>query len=264
MRESARKGPRLRWPECARDCGGAMATSCWRCRGVIHAFVVLALVALAVTAPNDPAHAAQRRFAVTVNTPANEAAFGDHLTFAGKVHPLAGGQSVRLQRRAPNGWRTLATRTLAADSTFTVNLAMQWPGSERFRIVKPKKGSTQRGVSPTRAVQVGDPAWRDVSAGGTDSCGVRGTGTLYCWGEAFDSIDGSHFFKRPRQVGMATTWTDVEVGIDHACARRTDGSLWCWGTNADHQLGGASTSLSLAPVRVGTATNWSSVAPLLS
>lgn len=55
------------------------------------------------------------------------------------------------------------------------------------------------------------------------------------------------------------------AGFNHSCAIAIDGSLWCWGTNLFGQLGvgdltACTTDPCDSPVRVGTDTDWVSVA----
>lgn len=52
----------------------------------------------------------------------------------------------------------------------------------------------------------------------------------------------------------------LSAGGSHTCAILTDGSLWCWGANDYGQLGLGDKTNRSSPVRVGTATNWRSVA----
>jgi alpha-tubulin suppressor-like RCC1 family protein len=64
---------------------------------------------------------------------------------------------------------------------------------------------------------------------------------------------------------IATGWRQVSVGYDHVLAVKTDGTLWSWGTssfsgNEFGQLGTGNTTNTLAPVRVGTDSDWASVA----
>lgn len=64
---------------------------------------------------------------------------------------------------------------------------------------------------------------------------------------------------------VATGWRQVSVGRDHVLAVKTDGSLWSWGTssfsgNEFGQLGTGGTTNTLAPTRVGSDTDWASVA----
>ncbi len=51
----------------------------------------------------------------------------------------------------------------------------------------------------------------------------------------------------------------MSAGLTHTCATRTDGTAWCWGANTQGELGDGTTTQRLVTVRVGTATNWTSI-----
>ncbi|MBO2012489.1 T9SS type A sorting domain-containing protein [Hymenobacter negativus] len=63
-------------------------------------------------------------------------------------------------------------------------------------------------------------------------------------------------------VGPALFWRvqPLAAGYSHTVSVRADGTLWAWGDNTAGQLGDGSASQRLSPVRVGTATSWTSVA----
>ena len=65
------------------------------------------------------------------------------------------------------------------------------------------------------------PAFISVGAGERHTCGVRGDGTVECWGDD--------------EYGQATppdgTFASVSVGYEHACGVRDDGTVECWGSN---------------------------------
>ena len=44
--------------------------------------------------------------------------------------------------------------------------------------------------------------------------------------------------------------TQLAAGFRHTCALRSDGTVWCWGDNTTGQLGDATTTQALTPVRV--------------
>jgi alpha-tubulin suppressor-like RCC1 family protein len=108
--------------------------------------------------------------------------------------------------------------------------------------------------------------WRQVSAGGTHTCGIRTSGRLYCWGsdEHGQLGDGGANTDQsvPTEVaGGVTNWAAVAAGGHHTCARRTGGRLFCWG---DDEYGGLGDGYPFAdqtvPTEVaGGATNWAAV-----
>lgn len=113
--------------------------------------------------------------------------------------------------------------------------------------------------------------YSSVAVGSGYMCVVRDGGTLHCWG-----MDGPHLglgesacpagaCPAPVRVGSDADWRMVVAG-SHTCGIRSDDSLWCWGSNVDGQLGVgdftacAGGGVCSTPTRVGTDTDWSSVA----
>ncbi len=116
------------------------------------------------------------------------------------------------------------------------------------------------------APEVGSSDWRQVSAGGAHTCGIRASGRLYCWGsDNFGQLGNgvtTGLQSTPDEVaGGGTDWASVSAGARHTCARKTTGRLYCWGDDNNDQLGnGAPTGNRVAPEEVaGSATNWASV-----
>lgn len=105
------------------------------------------------------------------------------------------------------------------------------------------------------------PCWARVTAGGTHSCGVRGDGTLWCWGNRAggqlgdgEASGASHV---PVQVVAEdvddapwSDWVSVTAGQSHTCGLRRDRSAWCWGASSDGRLGGNTDSPRARPARV--------------
>ncbi|MFS8067963.1 MAG: RCC1 domain-containing protein, partial [Byssovorax sp.] len=105
--------------------------------------------------------------------------------------------------------------------------------------------------------------WRDVRIGQQTSCGLRGAGSLYCWGgNDFGEAGLGDTARRdvPTRVGDGDDWTVISLDTFHACGVRADGSLHCWGRNIEGQLGLGDADARLAPTRVDMATDWVSVA----
>ncbi|HUS22383.1 MAG TPA: hypothetical protein VMZ66_10265, partial [Aeromicrobium sp.] len=119
-------------------------------------------------------------------------------------------------------------------------------------------GSTTNPVQITSATD-----WKTVSAKGNDTCAIRSTGKLYCWGDdgvgqvGNGSITGD--VTSPAQITSATDWKAVAVGGNHTCAVR--GKLYCWGNDGFGQVGnGSITGNVTSPAQITSATDWTAVA----
>jgi alpha-tubulin suppressor-like RCC1 family protein len=95
------------------------------------------------------------------------------------------------------------------------------------------------------------------------SCGIRTSGTLWCWGSNYFGqlgvgfLDGVREKSLPTRVGTNADWVSVSAGGSHTCGIRAVLRLWCWGRNSAGQLGDGTTTDNF-PVRVAGA--WRSVA----
>jgi alpha-tubulin suppressor-like RCC1 family protein len=99
--------------------------------------------------------------------------------------------------------------------------------------------------------------WFAISAGQYHSCGLRGPGTLWCWGIADErlglgSTSGTPLLE-PKQVGSATNWVSIDAGQADGCGIRANGTLWCWGVE------GPDPTPVPKPEQIGTDKDWSSV-----
>lgn len=143
-------------------------------------------------------------------------------------------------------------------------------------------------VSTSTPVQVGtETDWIYVEAGGSRTCGIRGSsgkGTLWCWGSnrrfshadfaetlwgllglgaTYDTTDAVN---APTQVGTGADWVQVGMANHHSCGIRDDGTdrtLYCWGADALGALGDGSsgdTDVSNEPIQeAGGYTDWAYV-----
>jgi prepilin-type N-terminal cleavage/methylation domain-containing protein len=98
--------------------------------------------------------------------------------------------------------------------------------------------------------------WKMIFKGYRGTCGIRGTGVAYCWGNDDNGQIGTgvNTAGSNTPVAINTPHTDFVTirtnGVNYACAVRANGDLYCWGQNGFGQFGNASTS-------------WSIVAPTL-
>lgn len=121
-------------------------------------------------------------------------------------------------------------------------------------------GSQGRDKSRDVPTQVGeDSDWTALRGGYETTCGIRGGGTAWCWGDNSSGQlgDGTTITRTvPTHVGASARWSDVQPGGSHACGVHLDGTAWCWGSNGHGQLGDGSKAAHRSPTRVGSARNW--------
>lgn len=132
-------------------------------------------------------------------------------------------------------------------------------GSDSLGQIGDGAGAVSQHV-PKQVPTAGAQDWTQVSIARDTVCGLRGAGTLWCWGrngdgQAATGAAGGNVAS-PTQVGAAT-YKAVSAGAFHACAVDTAGALWCWGRNTSGELGlGHSMSPVPSPTQVGSDTDW--------
>ena len=79
--------------------------------------------------------------------------------------------------------------------------------------------------TPTLAKPLPEAEFISVSAGEDHTCGVKGDGTVVCWGDNdYDQADPP-----------AGKFTSVSSGEYYSCGVKTDGYVVCWGANWNDQ-----------------------------
>jgi alpha-tubulin suppressor-like RCC1 family protein len=129
-------------------------------------------------------------------------------------------------------------------------------------------GSGQLGNGSTTAIQntavavtatsTGMPL-AQITAGTSFACAVDVTGAAWCWGLGTPGDQLGNNLNASSSTPVAVTATGVLAGVTlfqissgqlATCAQDTTGAFYCWGTNANGQLGNASTTSSDVPVLV--------------
>ena len=114
-------------------------------------------------------------------------------------------------------------------------------------------GAPGRLVVPTRVGTADD--WLTLEVGQGNACGIRGDGTLWCWGDT-----GTGAVYTPTRIGTDSDWTSVSTDVFTTCGIRAGGRLFCFGRNAEGQFGVGDTDAGTAPTATGTGAEWTAVA----
>lgn len=121
-------------------------------------------------------------------------------------------------------------------------------------------------VQPVGTALAGDTDWAQVSAGPGQTCAIKTTGQLFCWG-----LDDGHQVgnggtnanqNEPVEVaGGGTDWDQVTTGQGHTCARTTTLRIFCWGRDVAGQVGNdPALEPQKVPVEVaGGSSDWTDV-----
>ena len=107
--------------------------------------------------------------------------------------------------------------------------------------------------------------WNQVSAGASNTAGIKSDGTLWIWGGSNGGTIGNNadvaVYSPVQTVAGGANWSQVSVGNNFWAAIKNDGTLWSCGlNNPTGQLGDGTTVSKSSPVQTVTGgTNWSKV-----
>ena len=107
--------------------------------------------------------------------------------------------------------------------------------------------------------------WNKVSAGASNTAGIKTDGTLWIWGGSNGGTIGNNtntaVYSPVQTVAGGTDWRQVSVGNNFWAAIKNDGTLWSCGLNVPTgQLGDGTTISKSSPVQTVTGgTNWKQV-----
>src|SRR5205807_717637 len=88
---------------------------------------------------------------------------------------------------------------------------------------------------------------------------AKSDGTLWAWGSDSNGQLG-YGLRHPAPVASGFgTLSSLAAGSTNTLAVKSDGTLWAWGSNEAGELGDGTAIQRNSPVRIGTASNWTSV-----
>ncbi|MGH7627900.1 MAG: Ig-like domain-containing protein [Gemmatimonadales bacterium] len=96
-------------------------------------------------------------------------------------------------------------------------------------------------------------AFTALSLGNLHTCGLTGSGVIYCWGSNTSGQlgDGTTVNRpRPAPVQALVSFVATAAGATHACGLGPTGRAYCWGSNHLGELGDGTTTSRTTPVAV--------------
>ncbi|WP_318640234.1 T9SS type A sorting domain-containing protein [Flavobacterium ardleyense] len=108
-------------------------------------------------------------------------------------------------------------------------------------------------------------SWSKVFPGIQNTFAIKNDGTLWGVGSNLNGSLGvsstAEYFLTFQQITTATNWLKVAPSYLFTLALKADGTIWAWGQDDNNQTGNPPSSESqLAPIQVGTATDWIDIA----
>jgi len=173
-------------------------------------------------------------------------------------------QYTPLATAAGERWASVSAGTTHTCAIRTDKSLWCWGNNVSGQIGNGESGALQKSPAPERITDYTD--WLVVQAGDSHNCGVRGDGTLWCWGSNVRGQlgDGTTTDRlTPVQVASDRRWVSVDAGYYHSCAIGADASLWCWGDNVFGQLGDGTQGTGnqrLEPIQIGAEAEWKHLA----
>ena len=114
--------------------------------------------------------------------------------------------------------------------------------------------------------QVGsDDKWVSIAVEDYNTIALKSDGTLWAWGDnSYGQLglgDTTNRLTPTQESSHSNNWGAIAAGAAlHTVALKSDGTLWAWGNNDSGQLGDGTTTNKHSPVKIGTDTNWVSIA----
>jgi alpha-tubulin suppressor-like RCC1 family protein len=162
-----------------------------------------------------------------------------------------------------SNWKSVTTGRFHTAAIKTDGTLWTWGRNNNSQL---GDNTTANKSSPVQTIAFGTN-WKQVSAGNSNTAGIKTDGTLWTWGANANGQLGDNTIvakSSPVQtITFGTNWMQVSSGYVNLfmAAIKTDGTLWTWGANATYgQLGDNTVAPKSSPVQtVAFGTNWKQV-----
>ena len=146
--------------------------------------------------------------------------------------------------RAVSGGITFATLTAGGSHTCGLTAdgtAYCWGWNADAQLGTPPRTDGNVPSIDTPQPVSGGLTFASITAGGAHTCGLTGSGSVYCWGSNGNGQLGSGVLSAPSavpvQVASNLNFIAVFAGLSHTCAIDSGGAAYCWGWNRNGQVG---------------------------
>lgn len=158
--------------------------------------------------------------------------------------------SVPLKVASGTAWTQVVASDIFTCGLSTAGKAWCWGGGLGGQL-----GNGQSTNSTVPVAVSGDHVFRVLATSlyADLTCGQKGDGSLWCWGQGFAyGVGGPAAAPVPRrwQDVSAVIWERISLGAAHACGLDATGRAWCVGSNYYGTLGDGGTASSAVPVPV--------------
>lgn len=168
--------------------------------------------------------------------------------------------NVPVQVGTATNWKTVSTGTFHSLAVKSDNTLWSWGYNFSGQLGNGTAGFGTELNMPAQIMGIVVNEWKCIDAGGSHSLAITEEGRLWVWGKnsnyALGINDGSTYKSLPTLISSATDWKIASGGINHTLAIKENNTLWGWGENISGQLGDGSVLNRVAPVQIGTATDW--------
>jgi alpha-tubulin suppressor-like RCC1 family protein len=161
---------------------------------------------------------------------------------------------------ALSGFACTSTTVADVDEFYNSSLIAYTWGDDSYGQLGDGSGVTADEDEPTQMAYA--EGFTQITNGVRHSCGIKGSGEAYCWGDdTYGQLGNDSDFTdmyTPVPVSGKHEFASISAGDRHTCGLSTNGNAWCWGNDSNGRLGNSTTTTADQgdPVLVSTVTDF--------